>query len=190
MSEVLVTVFHQGTVISMARSGKHSESVFGGPFEGTVSTNGGLRKPLHHVATISRAEVKALEALWVWEVPLIYGFSYSGCELIYTFEQSNSVVESLQPGEPEEGWPYPHYPELLPYIPLEVCCIRQESWEAFRRSVRNLPSQQPTEMVVLVPPPATIGQSLWGRTGDAEGVTVVFECSLSNKRIHAYNVCS
>jgi hypothetical protein len=53
-----------------------------------------------------------------------------------------------------------------------------------------MPEEQPAELVAVVPPPATIGVSLWGRTGDAEQVAVVFECDLDAKEVTAYNVCS
>jgi hypothetical protein len=49
---------------------------------------------------------------------------------------------------------------------------------------------QPSDVIVLVPPPMTIGVSLWSREGDAEGVTSVFECDLSAKKVVAYNVCT
>lgn len=49
--------------------------------------------------------------------------------------------------------------------------------------------EQPSEMVVLIPPPATIGFSMWGRSGDAEGVALVAECDLKNQAVTTYNVC-
>lgn len=30
----------------------------------------------------------------------------------------------------------------------------------------------------------------WGKWGDAEGVSMVFECDLKAKRVKAYNVCT
>jgi hypothetical protein len=43
--------------------------------------------------------------------------------------------------------------------------------------------------VVAVPPPATIGISLWSGA-DLDGVTIVFECDLKKKEISAFNVTS
>jgi hypothetical protein len=50
--------------------------------------------------------------------------------------------------------------------------------------------EQPAELLVAVPPPATLGFSMWGPDGDREGVTVVFECDLAERTIRAYNRCT
>jgi hypothetical protein len=47
-----------------------------------------------------------------------------------------------------------------------------------------MPDEQPSELVVAVPPPATLGVSLWG-SGDADDVTILFECDLSDKVVSA-----
>jgi hypothetical protein len=39
-----------------------------------------------------------------------------------------------------------------------------------------------------VPPPATIGVSLWG-DGDASDATIIFACDLKAKEVSATNVC-
>ena len=39
----------------------------------------------------------------------------------------------------------------------------------------NVPDRQPAELVVIVPPPATLGVSYGQDAGDFEGVTIVFE---------------
>ena len=36
----------------------------------------------------------------------------------------------------------------------------------------------------------TIGVSVWGREGDAEGVAMVFECDLKEMKVTTYNVCT
>ena len=46
---------------------------------------------------------------------------------------------------------------------------------------------EPAELIVAVPPPATVGLSFWN-DGDLDGVTIVFECDLKNKEVRAYNV--
>ena len=190
MPEPLVLLFHEGTTTSLSRCDEHSFSVFGGPLEAEVKSALPLARPLHHVATVNHNHLSVLGApSYVWEVPLVYGLFYSGCVLKYSFERASLNVEAIEPCIPNERWPYTNYPLLLPYAPLEVGSLEPESWDQFSRRASNMPETQPSELVVLVPPPATLGFSMWGRGGDAEGVTLVFECSLQHKRVVAYNVC-
>ena len=149
-----------------------------------------LAKPLHHIATLNHNHLTVLgPPQYVWELPLVYGLFYSGCTLRYKFQRSEVAIQSLEPESASENWPYANYPVLLPYVPLETGSVQSETWEAFARRAPNLPEEQPAELVVLIPPPATIGFSMWGRGGDADDVTLVFECSIAEKRIVAYNVC-
>ena len=82
------------------------------------------------------------------------------------------------------------YPTLLPYVPLTVREPRSATWEEFSRDYPNMPDEQPEELVAVVPPPMSVGMSLWGRSGDAEGVVIVFECDLDAREVIAYNLCS
>jgi hypothetical protein len=50
-----------------------------------------------------------------------------------------------------------------------------------------MPEKQSAEMVVAIPPPATIGLSFWD-IGDGDGVTIVFECDLQKRQVRAFNV--
>jgi hypothetical protein len=190
MREPLVLLFHDGATTSLSRCDEHSFSTFGGPLETQVASTLALARPLHHIATVNHNQLSVLGApRYVWEVPLVYGLFYSGCVLKYSFERASLNVEEVEPSIPNESWPYANYPVLLPYAPLGVASHEPESWDEFSRRAPNLPEEQPSELVVLVPPPATLGFSMWGRGGDAEGVTLVFECSLERKRVVAYNVC-
>jgi len=114
---------------------------------------------------------------------------YSGCRLRYTFARDRVRIEDLSPQEANADWPYQGYPELLPYYPLAVSRVDAEDWGRSRSRAPSLPDEQPAECVVLVPPPGGLGFTLWGRSGDAEGATHVFECNLSTKSVVAYNVC-
>jgi hypothetical protein len=190
MREALVLLFHNGATTSLVRGDEHSFSVFGGPLEAEVGTSPSLARPLHHIATVNHNHLAVLgPPRYVWEIPLVYGLFYSGCTLTYGFERSSLKVEAIAPPHPAESWPYANYPMLLPYAPLEIGSHEPESWEQFSSRAPNMPETQPSEVVALVPPPATLGFSMWGRGGDAEGVTLVFECSLEQKRVVAYNVC-
>jgi hypothetical protein len=50
-----------------------------------------------------------------------------------------------------------------------------------------MPEKQSAELVVAVPPPATIGLSFWD---DGDGVTIVLECDLQKGEVRAFNVTS
>jgi hypothetical protein len=50
-----------------------------------------------------------------------------------------------------------------------------------------MPEKQSADLMVAVPPPATLGVSLWG-CGDGEGVTIVFACDLKTNVVHVTNV--
>ncbi len=79
------------------------------------------------------------------------------------------------------------FPPLIPYVPLRLeDTPRSESYDDFVQRFPNMPWPQPTEMVVAVPPPATIGLSFWAG-GDGDDVTIVFECDLKERKVRAFN---
>ena len=181
--ERLVHVFHSGRALSFARSAEHSISTFGGPLEASV--RGPLDSP-HHVATLGVDHLRPLGVPWRFgELPLVFAFRHSGCELAYAFDPDGITIEVVAPPVPTEAWPYRGFPDHLPYAPLEPLAAEPTTWDRFRMRAPNLAPTPPAELIVLVPPPATLGLSLWGRAGDAEGVTLVFACDLESQRVRA-----
>lgn len=190
MREPLVIVHHGGQTVLLARVDEHSFSSFGGPLELPVSGMP-LPRALHHIAWLNHNQLKFLAPpRYIWDLPLVHPMRYSGGTLSYKFSREGIEVLELDRAEPSESWPYVGFPELLPYHPIEVSSIVSEEWAVFAERAPNLPEEQPSEVVVLVPPPQGLGFTLWGRGGDAEGVTIVFECDLSAKKVVTYNVCS
>jgi hypothetical protein len=61
------------------------------------------------------------------------------------------------------------------------------SYDDFAAPFPNMPEKQSAEMVIAIPPPATIGLSFWD-IGDRDGVTIVFECDLQKRQVRAFNV--
>lgn len=176
------------TAYVLARSMRGSSSWFGGPMEGEL-VGPMANAQVHHVATLSSKQVSEL-ALYSSRVALVYGMQYEGCLLEYVYDRPNVRIHRMTPSVASVGWPYHAYPAMLPFVPLEVVSKQRASWSEFCTEWPNLPQEQPAEMVVVVPPPATIGVSLWGVHGDWERVTLVFEVHLSEGRVSAYNVCS
>ena len=176
--------------MAFSRAEEHGFSAFGGPIELPVR-GASLPRPLHQIAWLSHNELKCLAPpRYIWDLPLLHPMRYSGGSLQYEFSREGIVIHQLEPTETSESWPYVGFPDLLPYYPLQLVQTTSEDWKAFTRHAPNLPEQQPSELVVLVPPPEGLGFTLWGRGGDAEGVTIVFEVALDAKHVNTYNVCS
>jgi hypothetical protein len=192
MPETLVLAFDGIATYSFGRTEKHASSVFGGPMECEITGKRFGPFRLHHIARLSENQLPVLGShRYVFELPLIYGMCYGGCRLAYQFEERYDItVLNLSPKKPSDDWPYKDYPPILPYVPLAVTKRKKQSWSQFAAEFPNMPVDQPSDLVVVVPPPMTVGVSLWGREGDAEGVAIVFECDLDAKRVTAYNVCS
>jgi hypothetical protein len=187
----LVHVFHDGVAYQLVRSNEHSFSTFGGPLELDITGQNFGPRRLHKIARLSFHEIPVLgPPRYVFEIPLVYGMCYSGCRMDYKFQKSGIDVLKIEPPTSSEDCPYIDYPHLLPFAPLRIGEKRHCSWEAFAEDLPNVSYEQPAELIAVVPPAMTLGVSMWGEHGDAEGVALVFECDLNEKRITTYNACS
>jgi hypothetical protein len=190
VAEQLVYAFHAGTMVSFERAASHSASWFGGPLEQSLSGAQHGPKPLHHIATLALHQLGASARNFVSTIPLLYGLCYDSCDIRYRMVGSTKLeLVEMSPSASLENWPYPNYPPLLPYVPLRLGGKRRCSYAWFADRFPNMPEPQPSELVVAVPPPASVGMSLWG-SGDGDGVTIVFECDLQGGMIRSYNVTS
>jgi hypothetical protein len=193
--EQIVFAFYDGTVISFERGYEHSLSFFGGPMERKVSGIAHGPKPLHLIARLASTHLRAprrreSDRDGLIDIPLIYGMCYDGCNIEYSVDRIDNIeLRDMSPTRSRDDWPYPNFPTLLPYMPLRVGKTRRCSYVEFAQQFPNKPRQQQTEVVITVPPPATIGVSLWGRA-DADEVTLLFECSLADRMVLASNICS
>jgi hypothetical protein len=190
-AETLVYAFHAEKLYTFERANQLSGSHFGGPLRAEFSGQTFGPKPLHLIACLGSLHIPVLSKPYLNQMPLIFGMQYDGCELIYRFESDRKVeVLHVKPGRSLEDWPYSNFPPLIPYMPVRLCdSPRSESYDSFAQRFENMPWPQPTEMVVAVPPPQAIGLSFWG-DGDADGVTIVFECDLTKRQIKSYTVTS
>jgi len=190
LSPALVWLHVAGRTLALVSSARHGGSVFGGPLElGLVDRE--PKPALHQVVVLGHDALAALELpSHVWRIPLVFGLRHSGCELEYRFGEDELELMALEPAEPTADWPYANYPQLLPYVPLEVGLFERESWASFAQRAVCPPSEPKDSLVALVPPPANLGCSLWGRMGDAEGVTLVFECAWREQRVRAHTICT
>lgn len=191
--EQLLSMFCDGTVYSFERASELSPFTFGGPFEPSEQLSGvptGPR-PLHLVARLSLQNIPEIRGRRrLSDLPLIYGFNYDGCEIKYRITPGGIKIQKLWPAESSEDFPYANYPLLLPYVPLKLSEARRCTYPEFAEEILDMAEEPPAELVVAVHPPATLGMSLWGPSGDAEGVVVVFECQLANGTVRAFNRCT
>jgi len=188
--ETLVFAFYQNVLYSFARAESHTYSVFGGPLDIEISGKSLGMQPPHLIAYLSNTIAPLTTSSHsIPDIPLVYGMCYSGCVIKYQFEINKINILELDPEESSDDWPYIGFPQILPYAPLKIEEQKSMTWSEFADTYPNMPEPQPTELVVVIPPSMTLGVSLWGRSGDAEEVTIVFECDLATQTISAYNVC-
>lgn len=190
-NEPLVFAFHEDRLYTFERASRHSPSVFGGPLNATISGPPFGPRPLHLIACLGGRHIPALNLNQLFELPLIYGLQYDGCQLDYRVQFGHTVeLLGIAPAAASDDWPYPHFPSLLPYLPLRLDDTPQPtSYDSFAERFPNMPGRQEAELVVAVPPPAAVGVSLWG-AGDGDGTTIVFECDLKTRTVSACNVTS
>jgi hypothetical protein len=190
----LIAAFTEGIRYEFVPTQQYSASAFGGPGEITLRGPRHGPAPLHFIGRISKVHLPILaRPKSYFDLPLVYGMRYSGCRLGYRLARTSDAkltVTGLVPRRSSSDWPYEQYPSLLPYVPLKLGRRRRMTYEAFARRYPNMADAQPADLVVVVPPPFGIGVSLWGPIGDAEGVTLVFECDVSRRAITAYNICT
>jgi hypothetical protein len=194
--EQLVHAYSDGTIFSFERAHKHSGSAFGGPMGVSLSGIEHGPKPLHTIARLAATDLRITQLPPtrrdnLFDIPLIYGMCYDGCDIEYHVDTIVRHVElrKMSPTQSSDDWPYPNFPLLLPFVPLQVGETRRCSYAEFAEAFPNMPEQQPTELVVAVPPPATLGVSLWGWEAD-DDVTILFECDLADQIVYASNRCS
>jgi hypothetical protein len=69
----------------------------------------------------------------LFDIPLIYGMCYDGCDI---------EMRKMSPTQSSDGWPYPHFPALLPYVPLRVGDTRRCTYAEFAEAFPNMPEVQ------------------------------------------------
>ncbi len=190
-SEPLVLAFHAERLYTFVRAPRHSPSAFGGPLPADISGRPFGPKPLHRIACLGGWHIPALNQNHLFELPLIYGLYYSGCCIDYRVAYGRKVeLTGIAPAASSDDWPYPHFPPLLPYVPLRLDDTpRPASYDEFAARFPNMPARPPAELIVAVPPPAAVGLSLWG-AGDGDDTTIVFACDLKRKTVSAGHVTS
>jgi hypothetical protein len=190
--DYLMSVYFEGCAYFLTRGERTAKSAFGGqpPFAmPSIPETILAADKLHYVGHVSSHDIPPL-ARHLSAIPLFYGFTFDGCLLRYEVESQSKVnLLDLSPPRPSADFPYTNYPDVFPRIPLKLGRKKPMTYRAFSSAYPNLEDDQPADVIVAVPP-VSAGISLWGKYGDLEDVTVVFEYSLRLGTVSAYNCCT
>ena len=195
MSKPLLRIFYADKLYSLSATTQETTSYFGGPFPGVLAGIPHGPAPLHPVATLNLSDLLLPGenpglSTQPCVLPLIYGFQFDGCELEYDICSVNEInITASSEKRSSNSWPYKKYPVQFPKIFLNLTEVREVPYEDFSYECAGLPGTQQADIIVLVPPPSTIGVSLWGKMGDEEEVTVIFEYKPQTASVKTYNVC-
>ena len=180
--EILVVAYHSGMVVSFEARVSTAARLLAGPLKSVSRERGTADGRCIVWRCLRSMNCRSCGAhKYSTELPLVYGLSYSGCVIKYRVKSAGEIeLLELTPSKSSDDFPYENYPLILPHVSLKVAETRSCTYHDFAQQFANTPEEEPAELIVAIPPPATIGVSLWGRWGDAEGVTVVFECGLGD----------
>lgn len=182
-------VFFQGNVYFLEHANRITSSRFGGPVDYDVTgIKHGPRK-LHHFLTL---QGDSFEPLWntpgVFVMQLPYAMCFGGGDMTYVHSYTGVTIEEMSQATSSEDWPYPDYPAMLPYFPLRLKERVESTLDEFTAPFALNLEASSSDAVVIVPPSPVLGMSLWGPSGDAEGVLVVFVVRMKAPlRVRAFN---
>ncbi len=173
--------------------GDHWGHVFGGPLDLTVRGFPRNRRPLHRLLTLDLRDSRLSISLPNTDsLPLLYGFAYDGCLLDYQVASDAEVrITDVSPRVPSQEWPYRGYPDHFGARRVALGERQRISRRMVTRLTwQGLDDEAADQLVVVVRPSASFGVSLWGESGDAEEVEVVFCVEPEAGRVSASNQCT
>jgi hypothetical protein len=175
--------YFRGRATTFTRSDLTRQSYFGGPGQFTLKGKPHGPLPLHHLATISVADLGIQDSRFGSMIPFYHGVCFECCRLDYKLPVHNISVASapylevtgIDPSESSDDWPYAGYPKLLPYIPLKVQETMAMDLETFSDSVmQGIEDLNDDDLVFVIPPNPGMGVSLWGPDGDRANVQFIW----------------
>lgn len=184
----LLEAYCNGKRVSYDVSSVFSSSNFGGPLEGKLFGDNENAALLHQIAFIAGSDRP--DTPFGRDLPLLYGLLFSGCDVEYEVTAAGVHVERLWPDAPDQGWPYVDFPPILPYWHIAISGEAKCDWAEFSEDLLRVYEQQPSPLVMMMRPPVGVGVSLWGRSGDMEGVQIIWEVDIETNRVKTYNCCT
>ena len=184
--------YHKGKVTTFKRGTEFARSYFGGPADFKVKGIEHGPKKLHHIASILNSDVGLDVHGHGGFLPFYYGMCFDGCELEYSCSYMGYItINKMEPVESIDDWPYDDYPRYLPYFPLEVDEQSEVSNEQIiERLCQYVDEVSDDTFVFVVPSNPELGFSMWGPSGDAEGVELIFLFDTKTGTVRIHNVCS
>ncbi len=179
----------QGSVVQGDRYGH----TFGGPLDLMVQGFPRNRRALHRLLTLDLHDPRlSIPRSNASLLPLLYGFAYDGCLLDYQVVSDAEVrVIELTPGIPSKDWPYKNYPDHFGAKPMALGRRRRISRKGVTELTwQGLDDEAADQLVVVVRPSEHFGVSLWGESGDAEEVEVIFCIQPETGRVAVSNQCT
>jgi hypothetical protein len=181
---------------SFAGSGLNRHRL-GGPLELEIKKWPRRYPPPHRVLTLDTMDPALdLDIQRASPIPLIYGFQLSGCRMKYKLTRSDDIEIQECQGQLAKNWPYADYPPMLPTVPLFFKSSEPIDWKKLEQDedwsgLTNQDSRpKKDEILIVVPPNDVYGVSLWGWSGDRNGVQVVFRVNLNTLAVEAWNECA
>jgi hypothetical protein len=190
-SENYPYVFFQGKVTTFQPSTKFRFTFFGGPSD--LRTEGVAIGPraLHQVLTLHTRDLGPSAVKLETDLTFKYGLAYDGCYLEYKTLYRAIEIVKMEPSKSSDDWPYADYPVLLPYVPLEIKEARECSLKEFSDSVmQGIDKTHDAEVIVIVPPNPELRMSIWGPSGDANDVQIIFRYDATTGITKVYNACT
>jgi hypothetical protein len=173
--------------------GDRYRHTFGGPLDLSVRGFPTNRRPLHRLLTLDLRDSRLNISLpGATMLHLLYGFAYDCCLLDYQVVSDSEVrVIEMTPRRPTRNWPYEDYPEHYAVRPVALRDRKPISDKNMTRLTwQGLDAEAAEQLVIVVRPSNSFGVSLWGESGDAEEVEVIFRVSPETGRVSASNQCT
>jgi hypothetical protein len=189
----IVIVWRGGLWQGSVALGDRCRHTFGGPLGLSVRGIPKNQWPLHRLVTLdlhdNRLNISFPNAA---SLPLLYGFAYDGCLLDYqVVSDAEARIVELTPRLPSREWPYKDYPDHFAARPVALGERKRISRKMVTRLTwQGLDDEAADQLVVVVRPSDSFGVSLWGESGDAEEVEVIFCIAPETGRVSASNQCT
>ena len=170
-------------------NGNDGPHVFGGELPMTSNCPDGAH--LHLLMNIDTRNCPVFENEQLTNLPLLFPFRHNGGRMKYTCSADEILVNEIDPPTISANWPYSNYPDEFPRSTLNSSKpIKITPEELEELLPQGLSQSFENSAVVIIPPRADYGVSLWGEDGDAEMVQCVFVYQPDTGLVVAENQCT
>ncbi len=163
--------------------------VFGGPLPKGGNFDGAI---LHSVFSIPIRAIPSFNKLEIESLPLVFPFRHDGGRAEYTVARDGSIkVLEVFPTHPQDGWPYPEYPQAFEIARYECSEFEPLDEEASLRLLHQDPGPDADRDILFIIPSKSNDPSLpvnlWNDPHDEECVQCVFIFNTETNEVAAFN---